>query len=216
MATATTTTNTKTKDRPAGKRVWVRFPLKNERPIDVGPPVGIGLVQLDHEREPRLRVKPQPVGSKPSLDPKRLMINSAPLLSSTTTTTTTTTVVNHNNNKKAKEPLSTWWTKWIAIWLAAGKRRRLMAEREAVRKEQQARKVAAVVDRDVDDNDVDGGAEILIQAVFLGSSLTMLHLTLDVLVHHQYAQEMDWADIGWRNLASFPRMFFFKSICLVP
>lgn len=36
-------------------------------------------------------------------------------------------------------------------------------------------------------------------------SLTMLHFTLDVLVSHQYAVEIDWSAIVMRAVQAFPR-----------
>ncbi|MCJ1366708.1 hypothetical protein MMC16_005838 [Acarospora aff. strigata] len=41
-------------------------------------------------------------------------------------------------------------------------------------------------------------------AIFLAMTLSMLHFTLDVLVHHQYRQEIAWAEIGWRTAGAFP------------
>ncbi|KAI9876866.1 MAG: hypothetical protein M1830_005429 [Pleopsidium flavum] len=46
-----------------------------------------------------------------------------------------------------------------------------------------------------DDEDPIG---LLGQAIFLASTLTMLHFTLDVLVHHQYRHEISWGEI-WRR-----------------
>lgn len=41
-------------------------------------------------------------------------------------------------------------------------------------------------------------------ALFFAGSLTMLHFTLDVLVYHQYGQEVEWSNIWWRTAKSFP------------
>ena len=42
------------------------------------------------------------------------------------------------------------------------------------------------------------------QAIFFGLTLTMLHFTLDVLVHNQYRQEIGWDLILQRTLTAFP------------
>ena len=42
------------------------------------------------------------------------------------------------------------------------------------------------------------------QAFFFALSLTMLHFTLDVLVHNQYRQEIGWDLIFQRTLTTFP------------
>ena len=41
-------------------------------------------------------------------------------------------------------------------------------------------------------------------ALFYALTLTMLHFTLDVLVHHQYRQEIGWTLIVQRTLITFP------------
>ncbi|MCJ1445004.1 MAG: hypothetical protein MMC23_005508 [Stictis urceolatum] len=41
-------------------------------------------------------------------------------------------------------------------------------------------------------------------AIFYAISLTMLHLTLDVLVHNQYAERIDWNVITSRTMQTFP------------
>jgi hypothetical protein len=43
-------------------------------------------------------------------------------------------------------------------------------------------------------------------AVLWSASLTMLHVTLDVLVTHQYAVQVVWRDILSRALQAFPGM----------
>ncbi len=48
------------------------------------------------------------------------------------------------------------------------------------------------------------GETILEQSLFLSGTLTMLHFTLDVLVHHQYAQEVEWWEIAKRAGIGFP------------
>ncbi|PQE07339.1 deacetylase protein [Rutstroemia sp. NJR-2017a WRK4] len=52
------------------------------------------------------------------------------------------------------------------------------------------------------------GEEILIgrlgDSILWTISLTMLHLTLDVLVTHQYAVDLVWKDIFWRTAQAFP------------
>ena len=49
------------------------------------------------------------------------------------------------------------------------------------------------------------------QSIFLAGTLAMLHFTIDVLVHHQYRQEVVWRDIIWRTAMNFPCQspFFF-------
>ena len=42
------------------------------------------------------------------------------------------------------------------------------------------------------------------QAIFYALTLTMLHFTLDVLVHHQYRQEIGWLLIVQRTSITFP------------
>ena len=43
-------------------------------------------------------------------------------------------------------------------------------------------------------------------AFFYGLTLSMLHFTLDVLVHHQYKREIEWMAIFYRTVTSFPSM----------
>ncbi|KAI9816762.1 MAG: hypothetical protein M1827_001407 [Pycnora praestabilis] len=50
------------------------------------------------------------------------------------------------------------------------------------------------------------------QAVFFALTLGMLHFTLDVLVHQQYRQEIDWAMIFRRSGMSLPVIFFLVSM----
>src|SRR5205085_669505 len=52
------------------------------------------------------------------------------------------------------------------------------------------------------DEPVSPGAE----AALLGFSLTALHLTLDILVHHQYRQSVDWGEIAGRAVVALPVM----------
>ena len=47
------------------------------------------------------------------------------------------------------------------------------------------------------------------QSIFLAGTLTMLHFTVDVLVHHQYRQEVVWRDIIRRTAMNFPCQSFF-------
>ena len=42
------------------------------------------------------------------------------------------------------------------------------------------------------------------QAIFFASTLTMLHFTLDVLVHQQYGMSMDWGTIASSTATAFP------------
>ena len=42
------------------------------------------------------------------------------------------------------------------------------------------------------------------QAVFYATTLTMVHFTFDVLVHHQYRMEIGWDLITWRTITAFP------------
>ncbi|RKF64778.1 putative deacetylase-like protein [Erysiphe neolycopersici] len=44
----------------------------------------------------------------------------------------------------------------------------------------------------------------LTEAVLWTSTFTMLHFTLDLLVTHQYATEVDWTQILWRAIKAFP------------
>ncbi|POS83203.1 hypothetical protein EPUL_003428 [Erysiphe pulchra] len=44
----------------------------------------------------------------------------------------------------------------------------------------------------------------LTEAVLWTSTFTMLHFTLDLLVTHQYATEVDWTQILWRTVKAFP------------
>ncbi|MCJ1407510.1 hypothetical protein MMC19_001581 [Ptychographa xylographoides] len=44
------------------------------------------------------------------------------------------------------------------------------------------------------------------QAVFFAVTLTMLHFTLDVLVHQQYRQSIDWGMIAQRTLIALPTL----------
>jgi hypothetical protein len=57
------------------------------------------------------------------------------------------------------------------------------------------------------------GEEILIgrlgDSILWTISLTMLHLTLDVLVTHQYAVDLVWRDIVWRTAQAFPGMLYY-------
>jgi hypothetical protein len=42
------------------------------------------------------------------------------------------------------------------------------------------------------------------EAIFYSINLTILHFTLDVLVHQQYMQAIDWASIITRTMPTFP------------
>ncbi|MCJ1283972.1 hypothetical protein MMC26_003303 [Xylographa opegraphella] len=42
------------------------------------------------------------------------------------------------------------------------------------------------------------------EALFYASTLTMLHFTLDVLIHQQYRQEIGWSMIAQRTAITFP------------
>ncbi|KAI9667488.1 MAG: hypothetical protein M1821_000304 [Bathelium mastoideum] len=44
------------------------------------------------------------------------------------------------------------------------------------------------------------------QAIFLASTLSMLHFTLDVLVYHQYRQSIEWNDIIKRTAMVVPQL----------
>ena len=44
------------------------------------------------------------------------------------------------------------------------------------------------------------------QALFLASTLSMLHFTLDVLVYHQYRQSIEWKDIYKRTATVVPQL----------
>ncbi|KAK5140302.1 hypothetical protein BJ546DRAFT_203654 [Cryomyces antarcticus] len=45
-------------------------------------------------------------------------------------------------------------------------------------------------------------------AVLYGSTLSMLHFTLDVLVYHQYRQDIEWREIFARTGTVLPILFF--------
>lgn len=45
------------------------------------------------------------------------------------------------------------------------------------------------------------------ESFFLCTSLTMVHFTLDVLVYHQYAQEIVWSEIVRRTFIIYPILF---------
>lgn len=55
-----------------------------------------------------------------------------------------------------------------------------------------------------DDEDFGPAAE----ALLYGFSLTMLHLTLDVLVHNQYREEIAWGEIAARTAQVAPLLWF--------
>ena len=46
------------------------------------------------------------------------------------------------------------------------------------------------------------------QALLSSVTLTMLHFTLDVLVHHQYRTEVAWDSIAWKTITAFPFLWF--------
>ncbi|KAI9709592.1 MAG: hypothetical protein M1820_003352 [Bogoriella megaspora] len=46
------------------------------------------------------------------------------------------------------------------------------------------------------------------QALFLASTLSMLHFTLDVLVYHQYRQNIEWLEITKRTAIVLPQLLF--------
>jgi len=53
----------------------------------------------------------------------------------------------------------------------------------------------------------DGEVGRLGESLLWSLSLTMLHFTLDVLVTHQYAQDVKWPKICMRTAQTFPGMF---------
>ncbi|KAI9827772.1 MAG: hypothetical protein M1832_004261 [Thelocarpon impressellum] len=55
-----------------------------------------------------------------------------------------------------------------------------------------------------DDEDDDEPLGPLAACFFLAVSLTMFHFTLDVLVHNQYRQSIEWGMIAPRTLKTFP------------
>jgi len=73
-------------------------------------------------------------------------------------------------------------------------------------------KAKQVGEAEDESNEVPGDTEPLVGRLgesFLWSiSLTMLHFTLDVLVSHQYAVEIDWSAIVMRAVQAFPRRFY--------
>ena len=56
-------------------------------------------------------------------------------------------------------------------------------------------------------SDVPSTTTVVANAVFTSVSLSMLHFTLDVLVHHQYALSISWSSIVRRTGTSFPALF---------
>lgn len=64
---------------------------------------------------------------------------------------------------------------------------------------------------DEDDDEEEGippGAERILETLLYTVSLTMLHLTLDVLVQQQYAIEIEWFKIIQRDLQALMGMLF--------
>ena len=66
-----------------------------------------------------------------------------------------------------------------------------------------------VAENDNDNNNDDNDEEEMMfsalgQALFTAASLSMLHFTLDLLVRHQYAQDIDWSEMRWKTGKAFP------------
>ncbi|KAI9849543.1 MAG: hypothetical protein M1838_000126 [Thelocarpon superellum] len=86
--------------------------------------------------------------------------------------------------------------------LAAERRARLVQESPSLTQTPASKRAAAQLD---DDAEVDEAAlGPFAQAFFYSLTLTMLHFTLDVLVHHQYRQDVDWNMIVRRTAVTFP------------
>ncbi|KAA6408672.1 MAG: hypothetical protein FRX48_07754 [Lasallia pustulata] len=56
-------------------------------------------------------------------------------------------------------------------------------------------------------SDVSSTSTVVANAIFTSVTLSMLHFTLDVLVHHQYALSISWSNIIRRTLAALPALF---------
>lgn len=52
------------------------------------------------------------------------------------------------------------------------------------------------------DNDEEAAVDALGEAIFYALSLAMVHFTLDVLVHNQYAEAFAWRDMAWRSVTA--------------
>jgi hypothetical protein len=74
-----------------------------------------------------------------------------------------------------------------------------IAEQQGLLKTQTAEKVN---NEEAPDNEPPVGR--LGESILWSLSLTMLHVTLDVLVSHQYAIELEWLAIGRRAAQAFP------------
>ncbi|MCJ1298958.1 hypothetical protein MMC08_001749 [Hypocenomyce scalaris] len=59
---------------------------------------------------------------------------------------------------------------------------------------------------DTEITDATSSTTIFANAVFTSLPLSMLHFTLDVLVHHQYALSISWSSIFRRTLTTFPAL----------
>lgn len=53
----------------------------------------------------------------------------------------------------------------------------------------------------------------LAESIFWCISLTMLHFTMDVLVSHQYAVEIEWPKLVSRGASAFPGTLFLTPFC---
>lgn len=58
------------------------------------------------------------------------------------------------------------------------------------------------------DDNADDGEEVVVgrvaESLLWSVSLTMLHFTVDFLVHHQYAMSLSWSHIAKRSLQAYP------------
>ena len=61
--------------------------------------------------------------------------------------------------------------------------------------------------------DVSSTSTVVANAIFTSVTLSMLHFTLDVLVHHQYALSISWSNIIRRTLTALPALFVI--ICML-
>lgn len=61
-------------------------------------------------------------------------------------------------------------------------------------------------DSDSEPSDVVSTTTTVANALFTAVTLSMLHFTLDVLVHHQYAVSISWSNILRRTATTFPTL----------
>ena len=69
---------------------------------------------------------------------------------------------------------------------------------------EEARRASQPTQDDNDDDEEEKMFSAVEHALFTAASLSMLHFTLDLLVRHQYAQEIDWSEMRWKTVKAFP------------